>query len=128
MEIQRALIKAGASSIQQEFDGSGQVEAVSFRIRLADQEINFRLPADWRSVREVLKQQKVEGRYKSDDHSRRVAWRIVKDWVEAQMAILETKMVTLPQLFLPYAVRPDGTTLYEAIAADPRLLLGDGSD
>ena len=45
----------------------------------------------------------------------RTAWRITKDWVEAQMAIVETKMVTLPQVFLPYAVTQNGQTVYEKI-------------
>jgi hypothetical protein len=37
----------------------------------------------------------------------------VKDWVEAQMAIVDTKMVQLEQVFLPYVITPDGRTLYE---------------
>jgi len=56
-----------------------------------------------------------------------VAWRVVKDWIEAQLALLETKMVTLPQLFLPYAVTADGSTLYERIAQQPGLFLGAGN-
>jgi hypothetical protein len=35
-------------------------------------------------------------------------------------------MVTTAQVFLPYAVNQKGQTLYEQIAHDPRLLLGDG--
>ena len=43
----------------------------------------------------------------------RTAWRIVKDWVEAHIALVETQMVTAPQVFLPYAVMRDGRTLSE---------------
>ena len=32
----------------------------------------------------------------------RTSWRILKDWVEAQMALLETGMVTMDEIFLPY--------------------------
>ena len=80
-------------------------------------------PVDWKSTQQVLKNDGV--RYE-DDHARRVAWRITKDWVEAQMALLATKSVTLPQLFLPYAVTDDGSTLYERIALKPELYLGTG--
>ena len=52
----------------------------------------------------------------------RVSWRIVKDWVEAQMAIVDTKMVTLDQVFLPYVIMPDGRTLYERVR-DARFVL-----
>ena len=33
-----------------------------------------------------------------------ITWRILKDWVEAQMALLETGMVTMDESFLPYMV------------------------
>ena len=32
----------------------------------------------------------------------RTSWRTLKDWVEAQMALLETGMVTMDEIFLPY--------------------------
>ena len=56
--------------------------------------------------------------------SERTAWRIVKDWVEAQMALVETRMVTVPQVFLPYTLMRNGRTLSETGAQDPKFLLG----
>jgi hypothetical protein len=56
----------------------------------------------------------------------RVSWRILKDWVEAQIAIVETKMVQIEQVFLPYAIMPDGRMLYERVRdAQFRLPLAD---
>jgi hypothetical protein len=124
-EITKALVKAGASSILQDYDEKGEVIAVSFRIKLEGRDISFRLPADWKSTQQVLKSDRVRF---EEAHARRVAWRITKDWVEAQMALLATKSVTLPQLFLPYAVASDGHTLYEKIAMNPELLLGRGDE
>ena len=46
----------------------------------------------------------------------RTSWRILKDWVEAQMALLETGMVTMDEIFLPYMFSR-GQTLYQALAA-----------
>lgn len=46
----------------------------------------------------------------------RVGWRILKDWIEAQLALIETGMVTIEQVFLPYVQNDKGQTLYEAIA------------
>jgi hypothetical protein len=43
----------------------------------------------------------------------RTAWRIIKDWVQAQLALVEINMVTVPQVFLPYAIMQDGRTLWE---------------
>ena len=51
----------------------------------------------------------------------------LKDWVEAQAAIIEAGMVTMEQVMLPYLeVRPDGTTLYQAYLTEGRKLLGRG--
>ena len=127
-EISQMLAKAGASAILTEYDGTGTITAISFRLKFNDQEIGFRLPTDWRPVIEVLKNQRKRNARitATEDQARRVAWRITKDWVEAQIAILETRMVTIIQVFLPYAVTQDGNTLYEHIANNPGLLLGSG--
>lgn len=121
-EITKALVKAGANKIMEDYEGENVV-AISFQIVLQGNPINFRLPADWKSTQQVLKNDGVRW---EEPHARRVAWRITKDWVEAQMALLATKSVTLPQLFLPYAVDNSGVTLYEKIAANPEMLLGSG--
>ena len=48
------------------------------------------------------------------DQAERTSWRILKDWLEAQLAIIDAQMVSLDQVMLPYLrVGPD-RTLYEA--------------
>jgi len=89
---------------------------------------------EWRMMmmklddRLVLQEQAVERKYKTQTHARCVAWRIVKDWVRAQLALIESGQATLPQLFLPHAVRADGRTFFEVVAAEPQLLLGRGGE
>jgi ubiquinone/menaquinone biosynthesis C-methylase UbiE len=115
-EIQRVLTKNGASAILVENDDNGEIIALSFRVKLNDQVIAFRLPSDWRPVLKILENdQKVPRAKRTKEQALRVSWRIIKDWVEAQMAIVQTKMVTVDQVFLPYAVSHDGRTLYETV-------------
>jgi hypothetical protein len=130
-EIYRMLAKAGARQIMSDYDDAGNIVALSFSLELEGQRIGFRLPSDWRPVQQILMHSKPNGgisieRYHSEDHARDVAWRIVKDWVEAQLAIIETRMVTTAQVFLPYAVTSNGQTLYEYIGQNTQLLLGEG--
>ena len=128
-EISQLLAKAGASRILTEYEqGTGQIIALSFEMQLGEKPVAFRLPTDWRPVEKVLNQQNVRNRAGGtrEDQARRVAWRITKDWVEAQLAIIETRMVTTAQVFLPYAVHSDGRSHFEHIAANPELLLGSG--
>lgn len=71
----------------------------------------------------MLKQQKV----KADlQQAERVAWRIIKDWIEAQMAIIEAQLASMDEVFFPYMLDSAGQkTLYEAYC-ERQLLIGDG--
>jgi hypothetical protein len=114
-EIQSKLAKAGARQILHEYDEAGNVSALSFRIMTKFGEMAFRLPANIPAVEAVLRKQFRRGRYVQTDHATRVGWRILKDWVEAQLALIETGMVTVEQVFLPYAQNQSGQTIYEAL-------------
>ena len=125
-EIQRKIARAGAASVRVDYK-NGQPVSISFLLMLGDRSLPFRLPADTESVYWILfRDDSLPRKYRSRPHAERVAWRIVKDWVEVQLALIESGQATLPQLFLPHAVRSDGRTLFEQVAADPRFLLGTG--
>lgn len=55
----------------------------------------------------------------------RVAWRILKDWVEAQMALLDIEMVRFEEIFLPYIETKNGRTVYERLEEKQFLLEGE---
>jgi hypothetical protein len=117
-EIAKCLSMPGAQAVMTEYDEKdGYVTAISFKINLDGRPLAFCLPSDWKPVQEILRQQKEKTGNRRIDTSRTgavgVAWRIVKDWLEAQMALVETQMVTTTQVFLPYAVMKDNKTLFE---------------
>lgn len=125
-EIHKNLAKHGAKAILQEYDDNGRVLSVSFKIMVGDQEIGYRLPADREKVKKVLKIQRVSPRYQTTEHCERVAWRIIKDWIAAQLALVETQQATLDQVMLPYAITSDGATIYEVISDKNYAALGAG--
>jgi len=104
----------------------GFVSALSFRIPIGERTVDFRLPCDWRPVLEILENGKYPRNRQNKEQAVRTSWRIVKDWVEAQMALVETQMVKTEQVFLPYAVGKNGKTLGEALLDNPTFLLGSG--
>ncbi len=137
-EIANILRKGGAQAVLTEYDEEGQyVSAISFKITLQGKPITFRLPCDWKPVYEVMfgdKKNKfhderrcAELEASRKDQALRTAWRIVKDWTEAQMALVQTKMTRTEQVFLPYAVMANGKTLGEHIEENPGFLLGSGN-
>ena len=119
-EIQGILAGHGAKSILIDYSNDGQIEALAFKVLTPQGDIGIRLPIDPDAVLKVLTEQnrlgRVPRRYINRPQAVRVAWRIVKDWVAAQMAILETEMVRMEQIFLPYVMTRSGKTLYEALA------------
>ena len=123
-EVQSLLAKAGATAILSEYDNAGNVMSLSFKMRLNNSEIGFRLPSEPEKILQLIKTQRgVPTRFQNIEQARKITWRIIKDWVEAQLAIIETQMVKPEQVFLPYAITNDGCTLYEKVMSD-RLLLG----
>lgn len=77
----------------------------------------FKLPMNVLAVQQILKNQNKQGLLRKGftelEQAQRVGWRILKNWVEAQLAIIETKMVTVDQIYLPYATGKDGKTIYD---------------
>ena len=119
--IQGQLVKHGAKKIMQDYDGDGHITALSFMIDTPAGPRGIRLPANVDAVHAVLHRQTV----KCDrEQAERVAWRILKDWVEAQMAILESEMVQMDEIFLPYMVNQRGQTLFESYRSNQLLLEG----
>jgi hypothetical protein len=114
-EIQAKLAKAGAHQVLHEYQrGTGELVGLSFRIQTQFGNLAFELPANIAAVETILQKQKVRVR-PGREQAVRVAWRILKDWVEAQLALIETGMVTVEQVFLPYCQSANGETLYQAI-------------
>jgi hypothetical protein len=127
-EIQEMLIKAGASGVSMEYEqGTGRIAGLYFQISFDNKKMSFKLPLQWREAQKVLAQ---EGNRKADDddYAYRVAWRILRDWVDVQVALINIKQVQLQEVFLPYAMHRNGKTVYENMLENPDvgLLLGDG--
>lgn len=121
-EIHDALRRGGARAIMTEYDDEGEASGVAFSIIVADQQRSFTLPVRHDAVKKVLEQHRhskltsTQKAYLETSIKRPewVAWRVLKDWVEAQMAIVATEQVTLTQVMLPYMRVGTDKTLYEA--------------
>lgn len=127
-EIQKILVAHGARAIMVNYNAEQQPESLSFIIPVNQGEIPFRLPANIAAVEKVLLRQLTSSTYRCYDRryqeqkkkkyheqAYRTAWRIIKDWIDAQTAIIETEMVTLEQIFLPYMLVNDDKTLFDTM-------------
>src|SRR5215467_13511953 len=121
MQIQNILGARGAKKILIEYE-NGQVSSIKFSVMVHEQEVHYRLPSNAAGVLRAMQKQKVPFRYRNNEHARRVSWRILKDWVEAQMALIEAGQAEIGEVFLPYALHPSGVTLFEYLSNNGRLL------
>lgn len=124
--VQKMLVDAGASRLMIEYDSERRPTGIAFTVATAHGERSFLLPVNADRVHTVLQRQRVERRYQTIEHAERVGWRIVKDWLEAQLAIISTEMVSLEQVMLPYMATPGGQTMWE-LYVDQQLAVGSGS-
>ena len=123
-EIQRKLADAKAQAVLCEYDESGIMIFMSFRIMTGNGSVFFRLPANTQGVyKSLCNNRKVPNRLKTQEQASRVAWRILRVWIEAQLAIVEAEMADLTEVFLPYAQNQAGKTVYETIKNDSFKLL-----
>lgn len=123
-KIQESLISHGAVGIQMMYDTDKRISSLAFALSYNDKNLSFQLPCEWRKFQQVLLNQEIK-RGTEDEYCYRVAWANLKDWVLAQMALYETEIVTMPQIFLPFMSTSKGKTLYEQLSHG-NFLLGDG--
>lgn len=119
-EMQQMLAEHGARTVHAEYD-AGKAVALAFTIDTPHGIRSFTLPMDPVPVLELLKRTPVKGHRAAPtiEQAERVAWRILKDWLEAQLALIETAMVTLDQVLLPWMHTDEvGTTVYALYQAN----------
>lgn len=126
-EIEYILMKHHAKSIMKNYDGES-ITGLSFLINTGAQQIPVRLPVRADECLKVLQKEKKENPRKqikdTREQAERVAWRILKDWVEAQMALLDIEMVRFEEIFLPYIETNSGQTIYERLESKRFMLEG----
>lgn len=131
-EVQRLLGKYGAAGIQLEYQG-GEIKAVAFILNINDQRVPFMLPCRWEPLKKILigrirtRSIKTQSRMavEMEAQAKRVAWRQILRWIEAQLALVETNMVKIEEVFLPYlVVDKKGTTLFNQMQSSKFLLEG----
>lgn len=123
-EIQGALAGHGARKIMVDYDGAGQPVGITFGIETPDGSRGFLLPANVAGVKAVFARQKVRA---PEGQAERTAWRNVRDWIMAQMAIVEAGQVEIQEVFFPYLTDGRGRTVYQLYRGG-QLAIGDGSE
>ena len=113
-EIEKMLAEFGATAVMKEFLTDGTVHLLAFKAGT----MNYKLPANVKGVYQAMfgKKQDYHGRdsmKNREQQAHRVAWRIIKDWLHAQLSLMASGQAEPEQVLFPYAY--DGKrTLFQA--------------
>jgi len=123
-EVQRMLAQRGCSAVAMHYTEDGRADGLSFTLRTPHGERAFHMPVNLDGVLLLLQTPAVRSRaskdrkkYDTPEHAEAVAWRIVRDWLEAQLALVDANMASLDQVMLPHLRVDPEHTLYEAYKA-----------
>lgn len=116
--IEQLLASAGACGISKDY-ASNKLTALNFRIVLpTSKEISIRLPANVEAVYDSLEKAIKKPRKGTLENlkaqAERTAWKLMQDWVEVQMSLIQMQQADFMQVFLPY-VWDGRQTFYHAL-------------
>jgi hypothetical protein len=124
----KCLVKHGAMKIVSDYDGQTP-SALTFCLQIKGTLIAFSIPSNYKGVLTAMENdRKIPRRMCTKEQALKVSWRIVKDWIEAQMAIVEAQLADIAEVFLPYAITKSGNTLYQEIQQTGMKMLKQGDE
>lgn len=123
-EIQGLLASHGARKVMMDYGDNGKVESITFGLPINGSMAGFRINAKPEGVLRVMKK---DQKSCTPEQAEKIAWRNVKDWIAAQVALIETEQATMEEVFLPYLLDKNDKTLYELVS-DRKFLLAEGGD
>lgn len=116
-EIIDILTEHGATDLHIQNDANRQPCAVTFEIETAVGPRAFRLPANTGGVLTRLEAEyrrgRVARRFVTREQAARTGWRVIRAWIDAQIALIEAGMSTMDEALFPHMLTTGGTTVYE---------------
>ena len=129
--IEHQLVSHGARDIMKRYGTKGELSEVCFTIEDKGIRIPFLLPARVERVEQTLiaqiKRPRADTQRKIKEQAERTAWKLLSDWVDIQMSLIELGQVEFVEVFLPYIY--DATkqqTFFERFREDGYKLLTQG--
>lgn len=131
-EMQQMLVDAGATQVAIHYVDQ-RASGLTFHAPTKYGPQVFTLPVDVAAVQKVLQKVRPGGgmslaKLHSFEQAERVAWRVARSWLEAQLAMIKIGLAQLDQVMLPYLHVAPELTLYAAYQEQQDVLaLTDGA-
>lgn len=131
VSIEKKLVRQKAKNIMKQYGPDGKLDSICFIIEVNGKDMPFKLPAKVNRVQEVLvglvKRPRKGTLSKVAEQAERTAWKLVADWVDVQMSLIELGQAEFLEIFLPYVYDPSRMqTFFEKIRDGNYKLLPQG--
>lgn len=113
--IENKLVACGARKILKLYENN-KLSGIAFIMDINGQQMPFRMPARVGRVEEQFKA-KIR-RPRSDTYkniaaqAERTAWKLLSDWIEVQVSLIELQQVKFLEIFLPYVYNAEKDQTY----------------
>lgn len=119
------LVKIGVAQIAMDYGLNGEIVGLTFAAHIEGRIVPIKLPVDVGACQEALWRDYVgsDRAYKTSDlkdelvsngnkrkrrsqfrdQAERTAWKLMQDWIEVQISMVQLKQADVLQVFLPYA-------------------------
>ena len=130
--IERRLVEHSARNIMKEYGANGELAGIYFIVQMDGREVPYKLPAKIDRVGEALMKAKrrprADTRKKVLAQAERTAWKLIADWVDVQMSLIELEQAEFAEVFLPYTYDAGKReTFFERVKAGGYKLLPCGA-
>ena len=115
--IEKHLAEFGAINISKQYEKK-KIKSIFFQIDVKEKIFSFKLPANIEAAAKILKN-KVKRPNKNTDNkikeqAEKTAWKIMSEWVQIQITLIEMEQAEFMELFLAYVFNND-KTFYQQI-------------
>lgn len=120
-----SLQRRGVVRISTVYDDSGDPAGVEFTLKTPYGPRDFALPVRTEGVLHAMENDpKVPRSKRTPEQAARVAWRIAADWLRAQGALIDSELVTMDEVMMPYMLADDGRTAYQVFRSNQKEIAG----
>ena len=104
--IEVKLAVSGATQILKEYTPDGKVDSIAFIKRMNGFDMPFKLPAKISECEKILRSRirkpRKDTMKRISQQAERTAWKLIFDWVDVQMTMIELNQAEFMQVFMPY--------------------------
>ncbi len=120
--IEKRLVSCGATDILKLYEDK-KLSGIAFIIVINEKRVPFRLPARIDKIEKKLtgnvKRPRKGTVGRIHEQAERTAWKLLSDWVDIQISLIELDQAELMEVFLPYAYdHSKQETLYDKYKAN----------